>query len=189
MIEILVALIIIGVIALTTSQHILTGFNRHKARSKTYSYSASLIQAAHFARNQAITKQTYTTLTPSSENRWDKGWVVYINPELDFPELINPEVILLKHSIIESDLVTSINSQTGNQFEDVNAKSFANNERIKHITFNPAGGAQMKNGGLIANRLAFQHTQFEDIQQQIIMGTGGRLRLCSPSEENLQCRR
>lgn len=189
MIEILVSLVIIGVITLTTSQQILTGFNRLKARSNINSYSASFIQSAHITRNQAITKQTFITLTPSSENRWDKGWVAYINPELVFPELINPEVILLKHSIIESDLVRSINSQTGNQFEDVNAKSFANNERIKHITFNPAGGAQMKNGGLIANRLAFQHTQFEDIQQQIIMGAGGRLRLCSPSEENLQCRR
>ena len=188
MIEILVALVIIGVITLTTSQQILTGFNRLKARSSIHSYSASFIQAAHFARNQAIAKQRYVTFMPLSENRWDKGWVVYLNPELVFPEFINPEDILLKQSMIESDLVRTINSQTGNQFEDVNAKLFANNERVKHITFNPAGGAQMKSGGMIANRLALQHTQFEDIQQQIIMGAGGRLRLCTPSQENLQCR-
>ena len=223
LIELVVILAIISILALASAEHLLHGFKRMRANSELTSATNSFIQAAHFARNQAIANQEFVTIAPLCENRWDSGWIVYLHPTLNFNGEIPSENILLQH-VISKDISStypesgpkskpktySIPSSpkkpySGNDFEDISVKAIHRpcqnsdtlttltpnrtiSNRAKHISFNPAGGAQMKNGGLIANRLIFWSYEFEDLEQQIIMGAGGRLRICIPSVENSQCR-
>lgn len=209
LIELVVILAIISILALASAEHLLHGFKRMRANSELTSTTNLLIQATYFARNQAIANQEFVTLAPLCENRWDSGWIVYLNPTLNFNREIPSQNILLQHVISKDISSTQPESPkkpyNGNGFEDISVKAIHKpcqnlgtrirltpsrsiSNRAKHISFNPAGGAQMKNGGLIANRLIFWSNEFEDLEQQIIMGTGGRLRVCIPSVENSQCR-
>lgn len=202
LIELLAVLAIISILILSGARHVINGFNRMKALAMLNATSRAFIQATHFARNQAQSQQEFVTLWPICGNRWDSGWYVFINPQLTFEDS-NQGKVLLKY-IPKNDITTTPdkayrhNLYAGNGFEDITARSYQHacsdqrfekgSQKLKHISFNPAGAAQMKNGGLVANRLIFWSREFPDMQQQVIMGAGGRLRICTPSPSNLDCR-
>jgi type IV fimbrial biogenesis protein FimT len=202
LIELLAVLAIISILTLAGAKHVIISFNRMKAGTMLNATSRAFVQAAHFARQQAQSRQKFITLSPICGNRWDSGWIIFTNPELNFEESTRANV-LLKY-IPSKDITTTLDTThhqtryTGNGFEDISVASYQHacpdqmpqrsSEKLKHISFNPAGGAQMKNGGLVANRLIFWSREFPDMQQQVIMGAGGRLRICTPNPGNLDCR-
>ena len=202
LIELLAVLAIISILTIAGAGHVINSFNRMKALAILNATSRAFVQAAHLARQQAQSHQEFITLSPICGNRWDSGWIIFTNPQLNFEESTRANA-LLKY-ISSKDITTTIDTTqhhtryTGNGFEDISVASYQHacpdqthqrtSEKLKHISFNPAGGAQMKNGGLVANRLIFWSREFPDMQQQVIMGAGGRLRICTPSPGNLDCR-
>ena len=202
LIELLAVLVIISILTLKGAGYVIKSFNRMKAWSMLNANSTAFIQAAHFARQQAQSRQEFITISPICGNRWDSGWIIFTNPQLNFEESTRANA-LLKY-IPPKDITTTLDTThhhtryTGNGFEDISVANYQHacpdqllknsSGKLKHISFNPAGGAQMKNGGLVANRLIFLSREFPDMQQQVIMGAGGRLRICTPSPGNLECR-
>jgi type IV fimbrial biogenesis protein FimT len=47
--------------------------------------------------------------------------------------------------------------------------------------------AELRNGGFMASRLIIRHQTHPQIVRHIIMGSGGRLRLCNPASDRLGC--
>jgi prepilin-type N-terminal cleavage/methylation domain-containing protein len=206
LIELLTVLAIISILTLTSYQYAIEGFKRLRAKSMLTSSTRSFIHAAHVARYQAQARQEFITLSPICGNRWDQGWIVFIHPLLKFDQSHRVDDVLLKH-VPPLDLTSNQTSSkdghaySGNGFADISVNNHqlacaenvaqhyqSTTDKFKHISFNPAGGAQMKNGGLIANRLIFSSREYPDIQQQVIMGAGGRLRICTPTLANSYCR-
>lgn len=202
LIELMAVVAIICILMITGAGHVINNFNRIKAWAILNASSRAFIQAAHFARNQAQSRQEFITLAPMCGNRWDSGWFVFINPLLHFEE--SKRANALAKYISPKGITTTPNKDhqhiryPGNGFEDISVANYQHacsdqileksSGKLKHISFNPAGAAQMRNGGLVANRLIFWSREFPDMQQQIIMGAGGRLRICTPSTRNLECR-
>ena len=47
--------------------------------------------------------------------------------------------------------------------------------------------AELGNGGFMASRLIVRHQTYPELIRHIIMGSGGRLRLCNPTSDRLGC--
>lgn len=89
---------------------------------------------------------------------------------------------------------------SGSQFADISFPNFSyprcdnphipneTHEKMRHISFNALGAAQTKNGSFVANRIIFWSKLYPNIEYQLIMGDGGKLRLCKPEAINPNCK-
>jgi type IV fimbrial biogenesis protein FimT len=58
----------------------------------------------------------------------------------------------------------------------------------KGIQFNAAGAAKTGQGGFVANRLILGHRHYSDLERQLILGSGGRWRICNPEVDRKACK-
>ena len=152
---------------------------------------------AHLAREFAIQRKYKVSLYPLCGNDWLSGWQIRVNPDFDFLDTSdqNPPLLVRRlDNSIQHRLLLS-----GAQFADMslqsNQENCSNHLRTsqtrqstkKHITFNEGGFAQMHRGGMFANRLILTHSSFPSISRHIILGAGGRLRVCNPLNFQNKC--
>lgn len=134
------------------------------------------IAHAHFARQQALYLGQPVRLIPGSGDRWEAGWV------------INSGCIgkLVKAGCIEKswfsqpDIAPIYFKGGGNQFIDPHSGK-------KGILFNAAGAAKTAHGGFVANRLILGHHRAPGLERQMILGSGGRWRICDPARDAKRC--
>ena len=62
------------------------------------------------------------------------------------------------------------------------------NSNQRGILFNPAGAAKTAQGGFVANRLILGHLQDSELERHLILGSGGRWRICDPQKDAKSCR-
>lgn len=55
------------------------------------------------------------------------------------------------------------------------------------IAFNAAGAAKTAHGGFVANRLILGHERYPHLERQLILGSGGRWRICDPHKDAKSC--
>ena len=55
------------------------------------------------------------------------------------------------------------------------------------ILFNAAGAAKSGQGGFVANRLILGHDRAPSLERQLILGSGGRWRICDPARDAKRC--
>ena len=128
----------------------------------------SFIEHAHFARQQALYQGESVQITPRIGNDWNSGWVI--------------ESCVSKKAWFMQGSIDPIYFQDG-------GKQFSGpNTAQKEIIFNVAGAAKTAQGGFVANRLILSHRQRLDLERHLILGSGGRWRICDPQSDSKACR-
>jgi len=134
------------------------------------------ITHAQFARQQALYLGQPVHIVPRTEDEWDAGWIVQSG-------CIGKSV---KAACISRQWFSQANIEPvyfkggGKQFIDPNSGK-------KGILFNAAGAAKTAQGGFVANRLILGHLRVPGIERQMILGSGGRWRICNPASDAKRC--
>jgi type IV fimbrial biogenesis protein FimT len=134
------------------------------------------IAHAHFARQQALHLGQSVHLVPSSGDQWEAGWVVKSGC---IGKLVKAGCID-KPWISQASIDPIYFKGGGKQFIDPNS-----GKRV--ILFNAAGAAKTAQGGFVANRLILGHTRISGLERQMILGSGGRWRICDPARDANRC--
>jgi type IV fimbrial biogenesis protein FimT len=181
LLEMMICLAIVGV---------MTGFgvslfNRQIAELQLRRVVHAFIQDAQLSRQYSRSKNVEMTMRPIQGNDWGGGWQIQEN------------YFSKNHAAISTPLKTySLNSnqlkglihipehllKPSQQFTDMSAP-----HKARHLSFKNGQMALLKNGGFVANRIIWQHTQYPDLTRHIILGPGGRWRTCNPKEDNQAC--
>ena len=160
-------------------------FNRQIAELQLRRVVHAFIQDAQLCRQYSRSKNVEMTMRPIQMNDWGEGWQIQenyssknhaaISTPLKIYSLKSNQLKGLIH--IPEDLL-----KPSQQFTDMSTP-----QKIRHLSFKNGQMALLKNGGFVANRIIWQHTQYPDLIRHIILGPGGRWRTCNPKEDNQAC--
>ena len=134
------------------------------------------IAHAHFARVQAFTLGTTVQITPLTGNLWDEGWVV--KSTCSYRQLQTNCIERFWFS--QGDIAPAYFKGGGKQFMDPHSSK-------RGIAFNAAGAAKTAQGGFVANRLILGHNRDPRLERQLVLGSGGRWRICDPIKDAKAC--
>ena len=74
-------------------------------------------------------------------------------------------------------------------FFKLGGKQFSGpNSDQRGILFNAAGAAKTAQGGFVANRLVLGHLKDQGLERHVILGSGGRWRICDPHQDAKSCK-
>lgn len=135
------------------------------------------IAHAQFARAQALTLGIPVHITPLNGSRWDEGWVI---KSLCEDRQLKP-LCSERNWFSQGDTGQVYFKGGGKQFIDPHTAR-------KGILFNAAGAAKTAQGGFVANRLILGHARDPALERQLILGSGGRWRICDPHKDARACR-
>lgn len=134
------------------------------------------ITHAHFARQQALRLGQSLQLAPNSDDQWESGWAVRSGC------LSRPR----KADCVEK--VWFSQESIGPIYFKGGGKHFIDPHSGKRgILFNAAGAAKTAQGGFVANRLILGHSRAPELERQMILGSGGRWRICDPARDARRC--
>lgn len=142
----------------------------------------AFIQDAQLSRQYSRQHSGEVVMRPLQSNNWVYGWHIQI-PDKRIPT----NRITLKTYSLESEklqgavLIPEELLKASQQFTDISA------QRARHLTFKNGQIALLKNGGFVANRIIWQHARYPELIRHIILGPGGRWRICDPKEDNQDC--
>jgi type IV fimbrial biogenesis protein FimT len=126
------------------------------------------IQHAQFARQAALFGDGIAVQIVPVEHQWSRGWRV-IQTEMQ-------QVLLSQGDIAPVEI-------------DERSSGFGGpNGQHKRISFDAFGSAKSQSGGFVANRMVFRHQHARGIERHAILSSGGRWRLCDPSQDSRGCR-
>ena len=154
-------------------------FDRHIAQMKLQEIAFVFIADAQLARQYSRAFQTEVSMRPLQFNDWGTGWQILRRHSHQHQEMTTLKVYPLKNSLIK---VPHESLKASQQFTDMTAP-----QKIRHLTFKNGQAAKLHSGGFVANRLIWQHSQYSDLIRHIILGPGGRWRICQPKEDNQAC--
>ena len=160
-------------------------FNRQIAELQLRRVVHSFIQDAQLSRQYSRSKNVEMTMRPIEGNNWGEGWQIqekYFSK--NHPDISTPLKI---YSLKSNQLIGLIHIpwdllKPSQQFTDMSAP-----HKSRHLSFKNGQMALLKNGGFVANRIIWQHTQYPDFIRHVILGPGGRWRTCNPKEDNQAC--
>ena len=135
------------------------------------------IAHAQFARAQAFVLAAPVRITPLNGGLWEEGWVVKNVCDERQPKSTCVE----RQWISQGDLAQVYFKGGGKQFIDPHTSK-------RGILFNAAGAAKTAHGGFVANRLILGHEQDASLERQLILGSGGRWRICDPYKDSKACK-
>lgn len=173
MLELMAVVLIIAIIAIST----LPFLHEQIAVREIDIIARRFIAHAQFARAQAFLIGAPVRITPLNGGLWEEGWVVKSvcndrQAKADCSE---------RHWISQGDLARVYFKGGGKQFIDPHTAK-------RGILFNPAGAAKTAQGGFVANRLILVHDRDFGLERQLILGSGGRWRICDPSKDSKACK-
>jgi type IV fimbrial biogenesis protein FimT len=172
LLELMVVILIVAIITMGTMPLL----KNQIAAREIDSVARRFIAHAHFARQQALNLGELVLLAPATESGWDDGWIVQsgciakgiksnCTPQYWFSQgAIDP--IYFKGG--------------GRQFVDPHSQK-------RGILFNATGAAKTGQGGFVANRLILGHDRVPSLERQLILGSGGRWRICDPTRDTKRC--
>ena len=171
-------MVLLGLLSLFATQ----GFHHQIAIHQLDNLALSFVQDAQLARQISQQKRETVSMKPlplstastAHPASWTAGWEIKI------------------HSI-ETSLVKSYTNTTPikvaehllnptQQFADMSAPG-----KERHISFTDGAPALLHNGGFVANRIIWQHSRYPALIRHIILGPGGRWRICNPVEDKNDC--
>jgi type IV fimbrial biogenesis protein FimT len=135
------------------------------------------IAHANFARNQALHLGQFILITPRANNQWETGWLV----QSACSNKTNRAACTSKNWFSQGQLFPVYFKDGGKGFSDPHSNQ-------KGILFNAAGAAKTGQGGFVANRLILGHRKVSHLERQLIMGSGGRWRICDPRIDSKACK-
>jgi len=131
------------------------------------------IAHTHFARQQALLLGEAVYIAPRFQNDWNSGWEVR--------GICSTKPCAERIWFMQESIAPVFIKDGGKQFSGPNS-----NQRA--ILFNAAGAAKTAQGGFVANRLILGHTKDQDLERHLILGSGGRWRVCDPHADAKSCR-
>ena len=135
------------------------------------------IAHAHFARNQALQLGESVLIVPRADNAWETGWLVKSGC---MGKGIKAGCV--SKSWFSQEKIYPIYFKGGGKgFTDPHSNQ-------KGILFNAAGAAKTGQGGFVANRLILGHLRAPHLERQLVLGSGGRWRICDPSADSKRCK-
>ena len=165
--------LIIAIIAIST----LPLLHEQMAARDIDTIARRFIAHAHFARAQALMLGAPVRITPLNGGLWEEGWVV--------KNVCNDRQAKTgcteRSWISQGDLARVYFKGGGKQFIDPHTSK-------RGILFNAAGAAKTAQGGFVANRLVLGHDRDPGLERQLILGSGGRWRICNPSKDSKACK-
>jgi type IV fimbrial biogenesis protein FimT len=172
LLELMVVILIVATITMITMPLL----QNQIAAREIDSVARRFIAHANFARQHALHLGEQVLLAPVTESGWDDGWLVQsgciakgvksnCTPQYWFSQgAIDP--IYFKGG--------------GRKFIDPHSQK-------RGILFNAAGAAKTGQGGFVANRLILGHDRVPTLERQLILGSGGRWRICDPARDAKRC--
>jgi type IV fimbrial biogenesis protein FimT len=168
----MVVILIIAIMAMITMPLL----QNQIAAREIDSVGRRFIAHAHFARQQALHLGEQVLLRPTAESGWDEGWVVQSSCIAKVAKLnCTP-----KYWFSQGTIGPIYFKGGGKQFVDPHSGK-------RGILFNAAGAAKSGHGGFIANRLILGHHGLPSLERQLILGSGGRWRICDPARDAKRC--
>lgn len=134
------------------------------------------ISHAHFARQQALHLGQPVHLIPISGDQWEAGWIVKSGC-IGMPAKVG---CIEQRWFAQANIEPIFFKGGGKPFVDPNSGK-------KGILFNAAGSAKTAHGGFVANRLILGHERAPNLERQMILGSGGRWRICDPATDAKHC--
>lgn len=135
------------------------------------------IAHAQFARGQALMLGIPIQIAPIGDKLWDEGWVV----KNACSDKRASSACVERHWFAQGDIAPIYFKGGGKQFIDPHSGK-------RGILFNAAGAAKTGQGGFVANRLILGHEQDASLERQLILGSGGRWRICDPVRDTKACK-
>ena len=165
--------LIIAIIAIST----LPLLHEQMAAREIDTIARRFIAHAQLARSQALILGSPMRITPLNGGLWEEGWVVKNVCDERQPKSTCNE----RQWISQGDLAQVYFKGGGKQFIDPHTSK-------RGILFNAAGAAKTAHGGFVANRLILGHDRDPELERQLILGSGGRWRICDPSKDSKACK-
>lgn len=165
--------LIVAIIAIST----LPMLHKQMAAREIDTIARRFISHAQFARGQALTLGIPIQIVPAAGNLWDEGWVVRSACSDKRASSSCEERLWFS----QGDIAPVYFKGGGKQFIDPHSSK-------RGILFNAAGAAKTGQGGFVANRLILGHEQDAGLERQLILGSGGRWRICDPSRDIKGCK-
>ena len=172
LLELMAVVLIIAVIAIST----LPLLHEQMAAREIDIIARRFIAHAQFARAQAFVLGAPVRITPLNGSLWEEGWVVKNVCDSHQPK----SDCIERHWISQGDLAQVYFKGGGKQFIDPHTSK-------RGILFNAAGAAKTGQGGFVANRLILGHRRAPELERQLILGSGGRWRICDPARDAKRC--
>ena len=168
----MVVILIVAMIAMTTMPLL----QKQIAAREIDSVARRFIAHAHFARQQALHLGEQVLLVPATESGWYHGWRVQSGCLLKVPKSSCTPQYWFSQGAIEPIYFKG----GGRQFIDPHSQK-------RGILFNVAGAAKTGQGRFVANRLILGHHRASSLERQLILGSGGRWRICDPARDAKRC--
>jgi type IV fimbrial biogenesis protein FimT len=173
LLELMAVILIIAIMAVMTMPLL----HEQMASREIDLIARRFIAHAQFARAQALAMRATVHITPSNGHLWEEGWIV--SGTCDHPK---DEIGCTKRNwISQGDIAPVYFKGGGKQFIDPHTSK-------RGISFNAAGAAKSAKGGFVANRLILGHDLNPKLERHLILGSGGRWRICDPSADAKSCR-
>jgi type IV fimbrial biogenesis protein FimT len=173
LLELMAVVLIIAIITIST----LPLLHDQMAAREIEMIARRFIAHAQFARAQALLLSAPVHITPLNGGLWEEGWVVKNTCNDRQPK----STCIERRWISQGDLAQVYFKGGGKQFIDPHTSK-------RGILFNAAGAAKTTQGGFVANRLILGHGRDSRLERQLILGSGGRWRICDPSKDFKACR-
>jgi type IV fimbrial biogenesis protein FimT len=146
------------------------------AQREVENVARRFIQHAQFARQTALLGGGVSIQIVPLKHQWSRGWRV-TQSEMQPQAAASVQQVLLSQGAISPVEV------------DERSSGFAGpNGQQKRIIFDAFGSAKSQSGGFVANRMVFRHENAREIERHAILSSGGRWRLCDPSQDSRACR-
>ena len=173
LLELMVVVFIISIMAVVTMPRL----QEQIAARQIETIARRFIAHAHFARNQALLLGESVLITPRADNAWETGWLV----KSACIGKVHKAGCVSKHWFSQEKISPIYFKGGGKGFTDPHSNQ-------KGILFNAVGAAKTGQGGFVANRLILGHQKASDLERQLILGSGGRWRICDPSTDRKRCK-
>jgi type IV fimbrial biogenesis protein FimT len=161
-------------------------YSQQIAHSQMDEISHAFIQDAHLARQLSRQMNKTVTLKPlgHSEFRdWSYGWEIVQGAFSSEEPLKTLKQYPLQKGHLKGRIQVAHESlKESQQFTDMSAPN-----KARHISFESGKAALLSNGGFVANRIIWQHAAHSEMQRHLILGPGGRWRVCDPSKDHQKC--
>ena len=172
LLELMVVILIVAIIAMSTMPLL----QNQIAAREIDSVARRFIAHAHFARQQALHLGEQVLMAPASEAGWDNGWIVQSGCLVKVAKSGCTPKYWFSQGAIEPIYFKG----GGRRFVDPHSQK-------RGILFNAAGAAKTVQGGFVANRLILGHNRAPNLERQLILGSGGRWRICDPARDAKRC--
>jgi len=172
LLELMVVILIVAIIVMITMPLL----QNQIAAREIDSVARRFITHAHFARQQALHLGEQVLLAPSNEIGWDDGWAVQSGCITRAAKSNCTSKYWFSHGKIDPIYFKG----GGKHFVDPHSGK-------RGILFNAAGAAKSGQGGFVANRLILGHDRMPGLERQLILGSGGRWRICDPARDAKRC--